>query len=113
MVDMEEESVEGVFEDRPDDVSGEKASHGRQEGGLRRGGEVRRRPCEERSGGDRAVLLACFDRTSNDSLPVIELLQREGEEESGDRTPEERYDIPLRTCERLHISCCSTERHRS
>jgi len=110
---MEEESVEGVFEDRPDDVSGEKASHGRQEGGLRRGGEVRRGPCEERSGGHRTVLLACFDRTSNDSLPVIELLQREGEEESGDRTPEERYDIPLRTCERLHISCCSTERHRS
>jgi hypothetical protein len=38
MVDVEEESVEGVFEDRPDDVSGKEAGHGGQECGLRRRG---------------------------------------------------------------------------
>jgi hypothetical protein len=61
VVDMEEESVESVFEDCPDDVSGKEASHCGQEGGLRRGGDVGG-PCEEGSSSDRAVLLAYFNR---------------------------------------------------
>ena len=64
MVDMEEESVESVFEDCPDDVSGKEASHCGQEGGLRRGGHVGR-PCEEGSSSDRAVLLATLTENSN------------------------------------------------
>ena len=61
MVDVEEESVECVFEDCPDDVSGKEASHCGQEGGLGRGRHVGR-PCEERSSSDRAVLLAYFNQ---------------------------------------------------
>lgn len=61
VVDVEEESVESVFEDGPNDVSGKEASHCGQEGGLGRGGHVGR-PCEEGSSGDRAVLLAYFNR---------------------------------------------------
>jgi hypothetical protein len=58
---MEEESVESVLEDGPDDVSGKETPHCGQEGGLRRGRDVGG-PCEEGSSSDRAVLLACFNR---------------------------------------------------
>ena len=60
MVDVEEESVECVFEDCPDDVSGKEASHCGQEGELRRGRDIGG-PCEEGSSSDRAGLLASFD----------------------------------------------------
>ena len=51
MVDVEEESVKCVFEDCPNDVSGEEACHCGNEGGLGRSGDGWR-PGEQGSGGD-------------------------------------------------------------
>jgi hypothetical protein len=67
MVDVEEESVESVFEDCPNDVSGKEADHCGDEGRLGRSGHGRR-PCKEGSSSDRAEMLACLDL--HEGVPV-------------------------------------------
>lgn len=55
IVDMEKESMEGVFEDGPDDIANEEADHCRSKrrcGRYREGGEGWRHS-EEVTGGDR------------------------------------------------------------
>lgn len=89
VVDVKEESVKGVFEDRPDDVAGEEAEESRGDSGWSRGGE------RSQAGWREGQKLASGDGR------VGELQHRQRKEERGDRSPHRRHHIPLRPCKAL------------
>ena len=85
-VNMEEEPVEGIFQERPDNVAKEEASSRLREGGQREGQEV----CEGEAG-----------LTPEGRKGPRELEHGAKEEVRGDGAPEHRYDIPRRPGEDL------------
>lgn len=91
IIDVEEEAMEYVFQQRPDEVA-EKETCGRL--GERGGGTREGKQDNERSqgvGGERWKWSG-----------YIELSKRSQVEVPSDRKPDDRYDIPRRACEYLY-----------
>jgi hypothetical protein len=87
-INMEEESMERVLQDRPDDIADEEAQH-RFNKGVDRG--VKHCVHGKRGVGEEGWE-SCrpLDQGTEEEVP-------------GDREPEDRYDVPLGPCE--HLKC--------